>query len=814
MSASRRSYILSGLLILLLLAGALLLVTRAVEAASTPQEDYVPGELIVGLADGVQPSDVVLPDGASFAATSSGLKNELHAILVKVPVGQEASIRQQLLKLPSVLFVEFDYIIRAELTPNDPLWAPGTVSPASPLGQYGPQKVDAPAAWDRTTGSSNVTLAIVDSGLDRGHPEFSGRVLQGYDFVDNDTNPQDACGHGTHVAGIAAAAGNNAIGIAGIDWHVTILPVRVLDQNCSGSLSTVAAGIVWATDQGAKVMNLSLGTSIDSTLLEDATYYAYQHGVAVIAAAGNSGSSPIMYPARFPWVLSVGATDQNNVRMPESDYGSDLDLVAPGYEILSTTPRTAFTFQYLLGVTQQYGVMSGTSMAAAHVSGAAALLLSWAPDRFNHPLKLYQALTATAVPLGDANEYGSGLLDINAALDFIPTVVPPTPVTSPVRYEWAASNQCQNIAFSWLDATSGTALFIPGNDDSATVALPFTFDYAGENYNSALVSANGFLTFDTTTTLTESGENFSIPGIAPPNQFIAPFWDDLNPSANASGSGIYVRAYGTAPNRQWVVEWYQIPLAANPGSRLTFEAILYETSNQIKFQYLTLNGDGATGASATVGLEYLDGQAGVQAAYEQSGALSQNEAIQFYPVSSDEDSQVPGCVSTTHAGASGTNIQQSPFCLEIPAGTLNEDTLVRLEVLRQFSPVPSNYVDLKHYLEIQTDPNPGSSFSTEPRVCYSYSAQDILKAGGHPENLFIAVFENGSWQSLPTLLDEDNTRIWAYLPHFSTYGVFALSPQQLPVTGVDLSYSMDVHAWLIICCSLGIILVGVLKRKL
>ena len=167
-----------------------------------------------------------------------------------MPPGQEETIRKQLLKSPEVLFVEPDYRVEVTaITPDDPRWSE----------QYGPGRIQAPDAWEITTGSSDVILSIIDSGIETQHPEFAGRLVPGYDFVEEDQTPQDTCGHGTHVAGIAAATGNNTQGVAGLDWNASIMPVRVLASDCAGYVSDVSEGIVWAVEHGADVINLSLG---------------------------------------------------------------------------------------------------------------------------------------------------------------------------------------------------------------------------------------------------------------------------------------------------------------------------------------------------------------------------------------------------------------------------------------------------------------------------------------------------------------------------------------------------------------------------
>lgn len=754
---------------------------------------FEPGELIIGLADGVLIADLALPEGVSLAETPSEIAEQLNAFLITVPAGQEEQVRSALLARPQVLFVEYNTRVRALLTPNDPLWLPGVTPPATALGQYGPVHVNAPDAWDLTTGSAGTTIAIVDSGIDAGHPEFSGRLASGYDFIDNDSNPRDNCGHGTHVSGIAAATGNNTRGIAGINWGARIMPVRVLSYqsgSCTGDLSGVAAGIIWAADHGADVINLSLGVSTPSMLLENATYYAYSRGVAIVAAAGNSGAAGLTYPARYPWVLSVGSTNNLDERNTNSSTGAELDLMAPGSNILSTLPTYT-----LPGSNRNYGTLSGTSMAAPHAAAAAAMLLGWDPARFDHPLKVYEALTATALDLGAAgrdNQTGFGLLDIRAALEYDPTVIPPEPPEADVRYEWLSSRQCQNIAFSWVDATSGSVQFITENDGISPVAvnIPFAFNFGGVDYTQLYISANGFLTFDPAIlTLPisrryETAYNMPIPGIALPNQALMPFWDDLNPSASTA-SRIYSRTVGSAPNRRFVIEWYRVPLQGVSGSHLTFEAILYEGSNQIRFQYLTLEGSRSSGSSATIGLEFLDGADGTQVSYNRSGAVQENEAIHFYPGDADDDQLFPGCVYSTPVDSSGGFYLMPPFCLEIPPGILADDSLLRLELLRSVPAIPDRYVDLGAYLDITIDPPPIPPFVLQPHVCYNYTGGDVVAAGGHAENLFIAVHSGGSWQSLPTTLDTGAAQIWASADHFSIYGAFAEGPQQLPVTGAN-----------------------------
>lgn len=205
-------------------------------------------------------------------------------------------------------------------------------------------------------------VAILDTGVQLNHPDLRGKVLQGYDFVNRDYSPNDGNGHGTHVAGIAAAVTNNYTGMAGIAPRASILPVRVLGNDGSGSLQDVANGIVYAANQGAQVINLSLGSPASSSTLQNAIQYAWNRGAVIVAAAGNDNSRTPNYPANYPNVIAVASTDRYDSRSSFSNYGSWVEVAAPGQSILSTYPGSCYAY------------LSGTSMAAPHVAGLAALL--------------------------------------------------------------------------------------------------------------------------------------------------------------------------------------------------------------------------------------------------------------------------------------------------------------------------------------------------------------------------------------------------------------------------------------------------------
>jgi type VII secretion-associated serine protease mycosin len=274
--------------------------------------------------------------------------------------------------------------------------------------QWALDKVSFEAAWPTTNGSG-VIVAVVDTGVREDHEDLGVKVLPGIDYVHSGNGWNDENGHGTHVAGIIAAAANNAKGIAGGAPGVKILPVRVLDASGSGFSSNVAAGIIWATDHGARVINLSLGGTTPSDGTRAAIQYANSKGAIVLAAAGNgaqSGNQPL-YPGAFPETVAVAAVDQNLHRAAFSNYGSYVDIAAPGVAIRSTfnLSRTS------------YADMSGTSMATPYASAAAALVVATNPKLSANGVR--NALQHTAIDLGTPGadvQFGSGLINPKAAV--------------------------------------------------------------------------------------------------------------------------------------------------------------------------------------------------------------------------------------------------------------------------------------------------------------------------------------------------------------------------------------------------------------
>ena len=274
--------------------------------------------------------------------------------------------------------------VAATILPNDPGWTQ----------QWGLRQVEAPAAWGLMTAPSRqVVVAVVDSGVDPTQPDLQGALVPGADFADSSGSTADQYGHGTMVAGVIAARGDNGQGVAGVCWTCLIMPIKVLDANGSGTATSIAQGIRWAADHGANVINMSFVLSGPDPDVAAAISYAHDKGAIVIAAAGNSGTGDETYPAAYPFVVSVAATDDADQLYPWSTHGSWVTLAAPGCTLTTALGGGFASF-------------CGTSAAAPLVAGLAALgYEAGAPSE----TALEAALERTAKPL--PGSVGSGRVD-------------------------------------------------------------------------------------------------------------------------------------------------------------------------------------------------------------------------------------------------------------------------------------------------------------------------------------------------------------------------------------------------------------------
>lgn len=321
---------------------------------------------------------------------------------------------------PLIELAEPNHYVHALRTPDDPQFS--SQWHHLNTGQSGCSSghdIRSTFAWNVTTGSVNVKIAIVDSGVDLNHADLSGNLISGYDFVDNDAVPQDGSGHGTHVAGIVAAVGDNTLQGTGVMWKASLMPIRVLDNTGLGTDAGVSQGIQYAADNGAKIINLSLGGPSPSSALEDAVNYATALGVLVVAAAGNNGDEEPVYPGYYSNAIAVAATNCNDVIAGFSSRGTWVDIAAPGQDILSSNLGGGMLLE------------SGTSMACPVVSGIAGLILSRFPGLSLQNVRnrlLSGVDTIDAQNPGLAGKFGSGRINALKTIYASPSITSFTPV--------------------------------------------------------------------------------------------------------------------------------------------------------------------------------------------------------------------------------------------------------------------------------------------------------------------------------------------------------------------------------------------------
>ncbi len=363
-----------------LLASTLFVIPRTLarpEALGASEESlYVPGEVIVKFKAGVSVNAHAIAQ--SMGGKVDREEKELKVFVLKVPDAAVDQVIAALSRNPNVEYAERNGMATIFTDPNDPYDNTQCYqsSGSGCVMQWGWAKIQAYAAWDLVTGASTVKIAVVDTGIDNSHPDLPAVVLQ-KDFINNDNNAEDDNGHGTHVAGTIGALTNNGAGVAGTNWSVSLMAAKVLDASGSGSYTSIANGIKWAADNGAKVINMSLGGSVGSKTLQSAVDYAWGKGVVLACAAGNNGTKNKSYPAAYTNCIAVAATDQNDAKASFSQYGASwVDVAAPGVAILSTLPNTPVYLNTQYGYYTTYDALNGTSMATPHVAGLAGLI--WA----------------------------------------------------------------------------------------------------------------------------------------------------------------------------------------------------------------------------------------------------------------------------------------------------------------------------------------------------------------------------------------------------------------------------------------------------
>ena len=471
----KNTQLILGIVVAYLISLPLVFLSAVATASVVPS--FAPDHIIVKLHEGVHPASVF--SNQPYVASSqplikgqvalSGLADRLHIVTIS-PFAMSA-VLQALNSNPAVEYAEPDFNLFATLAPNDPSFS--SQWGLNNTGQSGgtpDADIDAPEAWDVTTGTGAVKVAVIDTGIDYTHPDLAVNIwtnpgeiagnnidddqngyiddIHGYDFANNDGDPADDNSHGTHCAGIIGAIGNNAIGVAGVDWDVHLIALKFLNASGSGLTSDAIRALDYAVLMGAKVSNNSWGGGGFSSSLSQAITSAANSGHIFVAAAGNNGANNDIapfYPASYSNnnIVSVAATDRYDQLASFSNYGlTSVDLAAPGYSIYSTVPVSMGSYAY----------KSGTSMATPFAAGAFALLYD------THPTWTYSQIInqvlSSADPLSSlaGKAATGGRLNVFAALTgFFDNNPPITSITSPASGTTYASAQTITISASASD---------------------------------------------------------------------------------------------------------------------------------------------------------------------------------------------------------------------------------------------------------------------------------------------------------------------------------------------------------------------------
>ncbi len=462
---------------------------RPLSAPADNRPDYVPGELLVRLKD----QGAAKPDAGTVSLGSP----QLAQMLACFQLGEATQVAPSTYKLRSaegpglnmqaaadalestgaVSYAGPNHLYYIDATPNDQQYVAGQ--------QWGLTQIKAEQAWDVTTGSPNIVIAVIDTGTAVNHPDLQSKIVQGHDFVNNDNDPSDDNGHGTHVSGIAAANSNNGQGIAGVSWGARVMPVKVLSGRGGGSTDVIAQGIHWAVDNGARIINLSLGGPDDDPVLKDAVQYAFDRNVLVVAAAGNTPDGLPHYPAAYGNVLAVGATGRADTFTGFSSFGSYVGVSAPGVGIWSTWWDNG---------NLTYESLNGTSQASPFVAGTAALV--WSANPSLNAQQVRQIIEDSSDDLGDPGldaHYGYGRINAFRAVQMAQQG-PPTPRTPTAVPQPTSPASTPNIPIP--TATSAIGQVPTLQVDASEVAAGGVLTISGAGFAPNELVSLGFLASD------------------------------------------------------------------------------------------------------------------------------------------------------------------------------------------------------------------------------------------------------------------------------------------------------------------------------
>jgi len=447
--------------------------------------------------------------------------------VIEVPHGSEKALANKLKHNPHFKFAELDERVEVSATTNDPY-----------LGsEWHISKMGVNTAWDKTQGAG-VTIAILDSGIDSSHPDFAGRLVAGYNSYDNNTNTADVCGHGTKAAGSAAAALNNGLGVAGVAGQARIMPVRIAYNNsgsCYAYFSTMASGVTWAADHGARVVNISYANVPSSSAVQSAANYLKGKGGLLFVSAGNYNRDEGFTPTDT--MIPVSATDSADNRASFSSYGAFVALSAPGVGIYTTVQGGT------------YGAVSGTSFASPVAAGVAALVMSANPSLT--PDQVKNILFTTAVDLGTAGRdiyFGYGRVNAAAAIakaagttTTADTTAPTAAIAAPLGSSTVSGTVTVNVNAADNVGVARVSLKVNNTVVATDSASPFSFAWDSKGVANGMATLTA-IAYDAAGNMASStpvsvNVSNSTTTVAPTTDTVAPYVAITNPTNGGTVHG-------------------------------------------------------------------------------------------------------------------------------------------------------------------------------------------------------------------------------------------------------------------------------------
>ena len=436
-----------------------LFVTSLALAAAPRSEPYVPGQIVIQEREGIKQGDINKALAAANAKFLKKLTQTRHDV-IQVPQPQVEAVMRYLVTTGLFTVVERDGAARSSGNPNDPNFP----------SQWHLTKIQAPTAWNTTTGGIATPIAVVDSGIDPKHPDLASRLIPGWNFLGDNSDTHDVLGHGTAVAGVVAAATNNLTGVAGVTWANPIMPLVVLNSSDYASYSDIAAAIMYAADHGARIINVSIGGTSPSSTLQSAVDYAWNKGAVVFACAMNNSNSTANYPAACDKVVAVSATNEADTLAGFSSYGSWITLSAPGNNILTTNNGGGYGYWY------------GTSFASPITAGAAALVLALRPSLSSAALvNLLQNNSDDLGAPGYDTSFGWGRVNVSRVVSAASSLVvtpPSVSISAPSADATVSGTVTVSGTSSGPNGIASVQLSVDGKAVSTVAGPSFSFSWA------------------------------------------------------------------------------------------------------------------------------------------------------------------------------------------------------------------------------------------------------------------------------------------------------------------------------------------------